>query len=162
MSALPVPQAPLAEIGETFTQCARFGADEIRAFATSVHDHNPLHHDVAAARAAGYRGLIASGTQLGSVFMAMTATHFARPTADGRTRLGLGMGFEIRFRAPVYADADIDLRWTVTGIDRKASLDGWITRLEGDARATSGVVLSGTGTLLLRTPLRKPVRGAPR
>ena len=142
----------LAFVGETFTQRARFSDDEIRAFATSVHDHNPLHHDVAAARAAGYRGLIASGTQLGSVFMAMTATHFARPTTDGRPRLGLGMGFDIRFRAPVYPDDDIDLRWTVTAIDWKESLAGWIMRLEGDARSGERLLLSGTGTLLLRAP----------
>ena len=158
MSALPVASAPLAEVGETFTQRARFSIAEIRAFALSVHDHNPLHHDVAAARAAGYRDLIASGTQLGGVFMAMTASHFARPSRDGRARLGLGMGFEIRFRAPVYADEDLDLRWTVTAVEWKPSLAGWIVRLEGDARSASGLLLSGTGTILVRTP----TRGAPR
>lgn len=158
MSALPVPASPLADIGDTFTQRARFSDAEIRAFATSVHDQNPLHHDDVAARAAGYRGLIASGTQLGSVFMAMTASHFAKPARDGRPRLGLGMGFEIRFRAPVYADEDIDLRWTVTAIDWKASLAGWIVRLEGDARSASGLLLSGTGTILVRSP----APGAPR
>ncbi|HWJ54601.1 MAG TPA: MaoC family dehydratase, partial [Vicinamibacterales bacterium] len=102
MTSVRDTPAALATVGETFSQRARFSDGEIRAFATSVHDHNPLHHDAAAARAAGYRGLIASGTQLGSVFMAMTATHFAKPTVDGRPRLGLGMGFDIRFRAPVY------------------------------------------------------------
>jgi len=152
VSARPVAQHPLAEIGETFAQRARFSSAEIRAFATLVHDHNPLHHDAAAARAAGFRGLIASGTQLGSVFMAMTATHFAQATRDGRPRLGLGMGFEIRFRAPVYAEEDIDLRWTVCAIDWKESLAGWIARLEGDARAGATLLLSGTGTLLLRAP----------
>ena len=55
-----------AHVGETFAQRLRFRRGEIRAFATSVHDLNPLHHDVAAARAAGYPGLIASGTQVGS------------------------------------------------------------------------------------------------
>jgi len=150
----PVHEAShaLAFVGETFAQRARFSDDDIRAFATSVGDHNPLHHDVAAARAAGYRGLIASGTQLGSVFMAMTATHFAQPAADGRPRLGLGMGFEIRFRAPVYPNEDIDLRWTVTSVEWKASLAGWIMRLEGDARSGDRLLLSGTGTLLLRAP----------
>ena len=155
MSAVHEASAALATVGETFTQRACFSDAEIRAFATSVHDHNPLHHHVAAARAAGYRGLIASGTQLGSVFMAMTATHFAQPTGDGRPRLGLGIGFDIRFRAPVYADEDIDLRWTVTGVAWKESLAGWITRLEGDARSTERLLLSGTGTLLLRSPSRK-------
>jgi len=141
-----------ATVGETFTMRTRLSDDEIRAFATTVHDLNPLHHDLAAATAQGYRGLIASGTQLGSVFMAMTATHFAQPGANGRPRSGVGMGFEIRFRAPVYAGEDIDLRWTVVGIERKESLNGWITRLEGDARAGETLLLSGTGTLLLRLP----------
>jgi acyl dehydratase len=144
--------SPLATVGETFTQRARFSDDAIRAFATSVDDHNPLHHDPAAARAAGYRGLIASGTQLGSIFMAMTATHFAKPSTDRRPRLGLGLGFDIRFRGPVYANEDIDLRWTVTAVDWKESLAGWLTRLAGEARAGERLLLEGTGTLLVRAP----------
>lgn len=151
MSAKPASEAP-AFVGETFTLRVRIAEDEIPAFANSVRDHNPLHHDLATARAAGYRGLIASGTQLGSIFMAMTATHFAQPTASGLKRSGVGMGFDIRFRAPVYADENIDLRWVVTGIEKKESLDGWITRLEGDARTGDTLLLSGTGTLLLRLP----------
>jgi acyl dehydratase len=150
MSALPTPAPPLVEVGETFTQRARLGDDEIRAFATSVHDHNPLHHDLAVARAAGYPRLIASGTHLGSILMAMTATHFAQPAADGRQRLGLGMGFDLRFRAPVYADEDIDLRWTVTEVAWKERLAGWIIRLEGEAHAARGPLLGATGTLLIR------------
>ena len=141
-----------ATVGETFTLRVRFSDKVIRAFATTVRDFNPLHHDLAAAKAQGYRGLIASGTQLGSVFMAMTATHFAKPGGNGRPRSGVGMGFEIRFRAPVYAGEDLDLRWAVTGIERKESLDGWITRLEGEARAGTTLLMSGTGTLLLRLP----------
>jgi acyl dehydratase len=141
-----------AAVGETFTLRVRFSDEEIRAFATTVLDFNPLHHDLAAAKAQGYRGLIASGTQLGSVFMAMTATHFAKPGSNGRPRSGVGMGFEIRFRAPVYAGEDIDLRWTVLGVERKESLNGWITRLEGDARTGETLLMSGTGTLLLRQP----------
>ena len=141
-----------ATIGETFTLRVRIGDDEISVFAKSVHDHNPLHHDLDTALAAGYRGLIASGTQLGSIFMAMTATHFAQPTANGCKRSGVGMGFDIRFRAPVYANEDIDLRWTVTAVERKDSLHGWIARLEGDARTGDTLLLSGTGTLLLRLP----------
>jgi acyl dehydratase len=152
MAALPDAARPLATVGETFTRRVRFSDEAIRAFATSVHDLNPLHHDVAAARAAGYRGLIASGTQLGSAFMAMTATHFAAPASDGRPRLGLGLGFDIRFRGPVYADEDIDLCWTVSAIAWKESLAGWLTRLAGNARAGERLLLEGTGMLLLRAP----------
>lgn len=137
-------------IGETFEKRTRIGTDEIRAFAVSVDDRNPLHHDLDVALAAGYPGLIASGTQLGSLLMAMTATHFSRPSDEGRPRSGLGIGFEIRFRAVVLADEDIDMRWTVTGLDRKDRLDGWVVRLEGEARSVRGVLMSCTGSLLLR------------
>jgi acyl dehydratase len=139
-----------AHVGETFTKRVRLSVDEIRAFADSVDDRNPLHHDVAVARAAGYPGLIASGTQVGSLLMALTATHFAQPTAEGRPRSGLGMGFDIRFRAVVLADEDIDMRWTVTSLQRKDRLDGWIAQMEGSASSARGVLLSATGTLLLR------------
>lgn len=139
-----------ARIGETFTRRARLGTDEIRAFARSVDDRNPLHHDLATALAAGYPGLIASGTQLGSLMMAMTATHFAQPTDEGWARSGLGIAFEIRFRAVVLADEDIDMRWTVTGLERKDRLDGWIVSVEGEASSVRGVLIGGTGTLLLR------------
>ncbi|HEX2542356.1 MAG TPA: MaoC family dehydratase [Caldimonas sp.] len=139
-----------ARIGETFAQRVRIRAEEIPSFATLVHDHNPLHHDVAVARAAGYPGLIASGTQVGSYLMALTASHFAKPSDDGLPRSGLGIGFDIRFRAVVFADEDIDLRWRVTGLERKDRLDGWIASLEGEARSERALLLSATGTLLLR------------
>ena len=150
-----------AAIGETFGQRVRLSENAIRAFATSVDDRNPLHHELAFARAAGYPGLIASGTQVGSLLMALTASHFAQPLVDGTTRNGLGMGFELRFRAVVLAEEEIDMRWVVTGLERRDRLAGWIARLEGDARSARGVLLSATGTLLLRlgapAPLRAPV-----
>jgi hypothetical protein len=86
--------------------------------------------------------------------MALTATHFARPLEDGTPRNGLGMGFDIRFRAVVLAGEDIDLRWIVTGLERKDRLAGWIAQLEGEARSLRGVLLSATGTLLLRLGVR--------
>lgn len=139
-----------AALGEVFTLRVRLRSDEIAAFAASVHDFNPLHHDVGAARAAGYPGLIACGPHLGGIFMGMTATHFARPRPDGRPRSGLGLGFGLRFRAPVYPDEDIELRWRVTGVEPKPRLDGWVTTLEGDARSARGVLIDGNGALLLR------------
>jgi acyl dehydratase len=139
-----------AQVGETFGKRVRLSAEEIPVFAASVQDHNPLHHELAVARAAGYPGLIASGTHIGSILMALTATHFAQPLEDGTPRNSLGMGFDLRFRAVVLADEDIDLRWTVTELERKERLAGWIGQLEGEARSKRGVLLSATGTLLLR------------
>ncbi len=138
-----------ARVGETFGKQLRLDEAEIRAFARSVHDFNPLHHDAAQARAAGYPGIIASGTQIGSHLMALTASHFAQPLDDGTLRNGLGMGFDIRFRAVVLAGEDIALRWTVTSVQRKDKLRGWIAQVEGDASSSRGTLIVITGTLLL-------------
>ena len=139
-----------ARLGETFSRQLRFDTESIRAFALSVDDRNPLHHDEAVARAAGYPGLIASGTQLGGIVMAMTATHFSQPTEEGHERSGLGIAFDIRFRAVVLADEEMTATWTVTALERKERLDGWIVTLEGEATSARGQLLSGKGTLLLR------------
>ena len=144
------PLPPPTRIGETFTLCVRLSETEIRAFARQLHDLNPLHHDLTAARAAGYPGLIASGAHTGAIFMGMTATHFSAPAPDGGARSVLGLGFDIRFRAVVLADEDITLRWTVAGSHWKASLNGFVTHAIGEARTPRGLVLGGTASLLLR------------
>lgn len=151
MTATPAGPAkvPAAE-GDRLEKHVRLDEAEIRAFARSVHDLNPLHHDAAVARAAGFPALIASGTHVGSLLMAMTATMFSEPLADGTPRSSLGLGFELAFKAPVVADEDMDLLWTVTSVVRKESLRGWIVRLAGDARSARGVLLAGTGAILLR------------
>ncbi len=139
-----------ARPGDVLVKKVRLTEDEIRAFARSVDDLNPLHQDAAFARAAGYPALIASGTHIGSVLMAMTATEYSKPLADGTPRSSLGLGFHITFRAGVVADEDIELRWAVTEVLRKESLRGWITRLDGEARSARGVLLAATGEVLLR------------
>ncbi len=141
------------EVGETFTLTVRLSEAEISAGARQVYDLNPLHHDLAAARAAGYPGLIASGAHTGAIFMGMTATHFSTPAPDGGLRSILGLGFDIRFRAVVLADEDVVLRWTVTSADWKTSLRGWVTQLAGEVHTPRGLVLSGTANLLLRRPV---------
>lgn len=141
---------PLTEVGETFTLVVRLNDDEIRSFARQLHDLNPFHHDLDAARAAGYPGLIASGAHTGAVFMGMTASHFSTPAPDGRPRSILGLGFDIRFRNVVFADEDVTLRWTVTSSAWKTSLRGYVTQCDGEAHTPRGLVLSGTANLLLR------------
>jgi acyl dehydratase len=146
----PGERPPPTEVGETFKLLVRLGDDEIRAGARLVHDHNPLHHDLDAARAAGYPGLIASGAHTGAIFMGMTATHFSSPAPDGSPRSILGLGFDIRFRKVVLADEDITFRWTVERSVWKQSLNGYVTRSIGEVHTPRGLVLDGVSNLLLR------------
>ena len=152
MTAARSPGDRLAptEVGETFSLVVRLSDDDIRAGARALHDLNPLHHDLAAARAAGYPGLIASGAHTGAVFMGMTATHFSSPAPDGSARSVLGLGFDIRFRDVVLADEDITFRWTVETATCKPSLNGYVTRSIGEVRTARGLVLTGVANLLLR------------
>ena len=142
--------APPTTIGETFTLSVRLSEAEIRTAARQLHDLNPLHHDHAAARAAGYPGLIASGAHTGAIFMGMTATHFSAPAPDGAARSVLGLGFDIRFRAVVLADEDIVLRWTVASSAWKANLAGYLTQCDGEVHTPRGLALTGVANLLLR------------
>ncbi len=146
----PGERPPPTEVGETFTLVARLDDDEIRAGARLMHDLNPLHQDLDAARAAGYPGLIASGAHTGAIFMGMTATHFSSPAPDGSARSILGLGFDIRFRKVVLADEDITFRWTVESSVWKPSLNGYVTRSIGEVQTPRGLVLTGVSNLLLR------------
>jgi hypothetical protein len=98
--------------------------------------------------------------------MAATATHFSRPFVDAggasHPRVPLGLGFDLKMKAPVYADDPVTVGWRVTEVRWHAALQGWITRLEGQATSRrSGVVLEGKGTLLVTpTPPQGDIRAA--
>lgn len=141
---------PPARLGERLSRRLRLSADDIRIGAALLGDHNPLHHDAHAARAEGYAGLSASGAHTGALLMSLTATHFSAPADDGRPRSPLGLGFELRFSRPVFADEDIELHWTVAALTWKPGLRGWIAELEGGASTPRGAVLKASGRVLLR------------
>lgn len=151
------------EVGETCSLALTLTDDDIREGAARVHDLNPIHHDLDAARAAGYPALVASGAHTGAIFMGITATHFSSPfvpapaastpSAPRRPRAMLGLGFEFRFRAVVYAGEPLAMRWVVTGGHWKASLGGWIVEADGSVTTPRGPALVGTTRFLLRSPL---------
>jgi acyl dehydratase len=133
-----------ATVGERFTGTAHLSADSIRAFAHSVGDSNPLHHDEAVAARSRFGRLIASGTHSASLLMALTASHFSRHAQP------LGLEFKLHFHKAVYAGDTLALAWTVTRVQWKASLGGDLVWLDGEARNQHDqVVLAATATLLV-------------
>ncbi len=136
-----------AQIGETFERTLTIDEDSIRAFAATCGDFNPLHHDAAFAQRTRFGGLIASGPHTASLLMAMTATHFTQRCS------GVGLDFSLRFRAAVRAGDTLSMRWTVTHVEHKPSLNGEFVTLRGEARKINGdagtTVLTSTGLLLL-------------
>ncbi len=136
---------PVAEVGERFEDLLALTPESIARYAEASHDWNPLHHDPRRAAESRFGTLIASGPHLASVFMGMTATHFA---AKGLAPLGLEFSFQ--FRKAARAGDTVRLQWTVVRIDPKPRLDGVVVHMEGEVRSGGGELLvSGRSTLLV-------------
>ncbi len=126
-------------VGERFTDEFTFTADAIRAFAASTGDTNPLHHDEAYARTTRFGGLIAAAGHYTSLMMGTVARAI---TERGP---GVGLGFTFRFHRAVQAGETLSLVWTVTDIQPKASLGGYVVDMEGRlSRADGSVSVSAT------------------
>lgn len=114
--------------GTTFEAEHVFETGASQAFALSVGDTNPAHHDPKSPAAARFGGMIASGTETTARMMGLTAGYFS---GLGPT---LGLEFTFRFRRAVPMGARTLIRWTVTDIEHKPGL---------------GHIATSTGTLTL-------------
>jgi predicted Fe-S protein YdhL (DUF1289 family) len=136
--------ARVVTLGESFDATLALPPDSIKHFATLVNDLNPLHHDDAYARASRFGALIASGTQPTAHLMAMLATHFSQYAQP------LGLEFGIRLTRAVKANDVLTMSWRVTEAKWKASLNGDLVKLEGDARNQLGeTVMKATATIVV-------------
>ncbi len=116
----------------------RFGpvtATDIVRFAGAGGDFNPLHHDEAAARSAGFDSIIAMG-QFTAGLLAGLLTDWV-----GIENL---REFEVRFVAPVRVGDALELSATVAGVGD----DG--ARIELEARSGDRRVVAATATVATR------------
>ena len=91
----PLGTSPWMPVGQTM----------IDAFGQLTDDEQPIHHDPAAGKAAGFGGTVAHGFLTLSLLSAMS--YDVLPKIEGETA-SLNYGFDkIRFVAPVPADARI-------------------------------------------------------
>lgn len=143
----------LPTLGTHCHRTIRFSQTQISEFARLTGDANPVHADEAAARRAHHGRIIASGQQTAAHMIGLAATHCARAD-DGSTRDVLCLNFNFAFKAPVFADEDLDLRWTVSAVEWSERLGGAICQLDGSASvpADSRICLVARGTLLVKKP----------
>jgi len=150
---LPITSAPDTDLireGETFTRTVSYSAASIAAFAELCGDDNPLHHDDEAASRARHGRIIASGQQTASQMMGLVASHFSRDD-DGLPREVLCLNFNFSFKAPVFADQTLLLRWQVNSVEFNPKLGGYVGELQGSATAGQDVTcVVGRGTVLLK------------
>ena len=133
---------------ERFSSEVRLTPEIVGAFAHSVGDDNPVHHDPEFAAGTRYGRVIASGTHTTALLLALTASHFSRKGAV------VGLEFWVRFRRPVYADDTVRLEWLVVKVTANEKLRGEVVDLRGRIRNQDGeTVLGAKGKVLVTDQL---------
>ncbi len=125
-----------AQIGECFEHIETLDKDTISAFANSIGDLNPLHHDDTLAEASRYGGIIACGPHYASILIAQTATYFSRSTSM------VGLEFSFKFKAAVRPGETLRFHWEVIEVN-------WNEKLNGDIVTLSGFISNSEGKELL-------------
>jgi len=129
---------------ERFEQQLTLTHESIAEFARLAGDGNPIHSDPELAARSRFGGIVASGTQVTSLMMGLSATHFAH---EGGM---LGLEFRFRFSRPVRPDVPLCMWWQVVGRSTKASLGGDLVLLVGKTEDDAGVTLvKGSGKVLV-------------
>jgi len=135
-----------AHIGESFEHTETLNEETISAFARSIGDLNPLHHDRVAAEASRFGGIIASGPHYASILLARVAMHFSRSTSM------VGLEFSLKFHAPARPGDVLRFRWEVIDV-------AWNEKLKGDIVSLAGSVWNAEGTELLTSQGKVLVSG---
>ncbi len=130
---------------ERFSAQVSFDPGTVSAFANSVGDTNPVHHDAELAAQSRFGRLIASGPQTTAHLLALTASHFSERGAM------LGLEFWVRFRRPIYADETITLEWLVVSVKHSERLNGEVIDLRGRIRKENGETAVGAKGRVLVT-----------
>ncbi|MBI3647882.1 MAG: MaoC family dehydratase N-terminal domain-containing protein [Actinobacteria bacterium] len=158
--------------GDQLPRCERLVTrEDVRAYAVAGGDPNPLHLDDAAARAAGFDGIIAHGM--------FTMGHLAQCLVDWLGDPAPIVRLKAAFRAPVFMGETIVAGGQVRSLDpstRSVSLELWVTverdgaiehpirKAEADLRfpptLTEGPT-DGAPRAALRKALRKALRAVP-
>ena len=91
------------DVGGQFELELSISSGDIERFAVASGDHNPVHLDDQAARAAGFAGRLAHGMLGASIFSRLLGTEFPGPGT-------IYLSQTLRFLAPVYPDVPLRAR----------------------------------------------------
>lgn len=134
----------LVRAGEVLQRTYQLSPKNVREFANLAEDHNPLHHNSIYAIDSRFGGLIASATQLVSLFMALPATHYSKEHQPNE------LEFDFKLRKAAMADELLTFRWIVTEATYKETLEGDVVTLEGTIKNPEGeTIVNGTAKLLV-------------
>lgn len=112
------------------------------AFASFVGDRNPIHHDEAVARAAGFRAPIAYGMVAGSMFSEILGNELPGHGAVYASQ-------EFKFLSPIYVGDEVELRVEVVEV----RADQRVVRVRTTCRNQDGELCVDGHAVLIRRPV---------
>lgn len=125
------------------------GREKIREFARAVRSENPLHHDVDAARAAGFDDVIAPGT-FTTVMQGRAVLQLVEaPDVGIEPSRVVHASEKIELRRPIVAGDDLVTTMTVTDVTERAG-NAILTTVFEIHDAADEPVATITSTLLVR------------
>ena len=110
---------------ERFSRELTLTPESVRAYAESVGDNNPIHHDPEFAAGTRFGRPIASGTHTTALLLGLTASHYSQHGAM------LGLEFWVRLRKAIFADENIRLEGLAIKVTPNAKLKGDVVELRG-------------------------------
>jgi acyl dehydratase len=181
MSSTPEPGTPLAtyyaetqpRVGAVLSRhnVGLIDAVTIGRYATTIGATDPIHHDAAAARSAGYPDVVAPPNLLAAIVEWGVGTPEADLQADGtpndgETPLGnpdlglrvMGAGEEIELVNPVVAGTELIVESTLAAVTPKHTRSGtcvFVTTLNTFTSADGTVLNRNRRTVVLRNPLQE-------
>lgn len=131
----------IIQVGEHFGREAVLLPDAITRFTEMVGDSNPVHHDVDAAKAAGFDGIIASGPHTSAILTSLLADNYSRRAPM------LGLEFAVKFLQPILAGKYCRYEWEVIGVQTKPRLFGELVSLIGHVIQEERTAISATASV---------------
>ena len=121
----------IGPVGEPVTEPVEFGA--IRRMALAVENFDPIHFDEAAARARGYRGIVAPWPLLWLYFFNCTEYHldvpFGKATVHGQD--------EYEFHEPLILGDQVTVSTAITEVRLKHGRTGRLGQVISERRFTN-------------------------
>ncbi len=137
----------IGPLGKPVTEPVEFGA--VRRMALAIEEHDPIHFDEKAAKARGYRGIVAPWPLLWNYFFNCTEYHiegvpFGKATVHGAD--------DYEFHEPMIVGDQITVTTTITDAKLKQGKTGRLGQVVAERRFTNqrGELCAVLKTILFR------------
>jgi 3-hydroxybutyryl-CoA dehydratase len=121
----------------------KLGEADIAKFSRFCGDTNPLHLDPDFAKSTRFKGIIASGPHVVSLFTGMVASHFSQISPM------VGLEFSFKFLRPVRPGVAMTMKWVVSDMKAPSDQGKVFVDVEGDVSAGDQKLITGQGTIRL-------------